>query len=180
MLKRRALAALEKPRPQLQFEQIEKILVVVHMHDYFAPCPSCIVNAERELDAAVAADLPIFLSETPPTYFDDNVFLGPGSNTLPCLLAHLKHYRDWKHIMIGETDASVDIFEAMCRRHQEPKVIRILGVETDVCVLEHVESLRLLYPNARIEVVQDACDIGCRLGDPWPRFKELAPQIVLV
>jgi hypothetical protein len=180
MFTRRALAALAKPRPQLQFEQIEKILVVVHMQPFFGMCHSCILNAERELDAAIEAEMPIFLSETAPSFCDDNVTLGPGSTTLPKLLAHLKRYKDWKHFLIGETDGSLEIFEAMCGRRQEPKVIRILGVETDVCVLEHVESFRLLYPNARIEVVQDACDIGYRIGDPWPRFKELAPQIVLV
>lgn len=54
-------------------------------------------------------------------------------------------------------DGSTWIQDILNKNNINPKLIKVTGVQTDMCVYNTVEGLRTIYPKARLHAVRDAC-----------------------
>jgi nicotinamidase-related amidase len=68
-----------------------------------------------------------------------------------------------KHHLVDYTvkemnDGGEDVAEMIDRNYFDESHLRVCGVNTEACVAETVETLSMIYPDATIEVIEDACN----------------------
>ena len=85
-------------------------------------------------------------------------YIGYGQ-TLPRLTNLTKHinYTKAYHIVKGNNDGSKEIKKFLTKHKLVSKVIKIIGVNTDFCVLETVLGINRKFPKSNINVIADAC-----------------------
>jgi nicotinamidase-related amidase len=125
-------------------------LVVVDMQPSFSAKEEFEVtkNIQREIFSAIYDNAHIV--------FVEFSYSGP---TLPCLLelpstiGYKKHYVIEKH----SNDGSVEVASIIKDKSLPADHIKVTGINTDYCVLATVAGLSRLYPDSKIEVVEDSC-----------------------
>lgn len=126
-------------------------LVVVDIQAQFkaATKPHVRLNAIREITLAMERQAGIL-------FLEFNMF----GETLPDVVAPVMQARYKRSITAikDERDGSVFVRKAVQDRAFYSEWFRVVGVNTDQCVLETVRGIRAWFPQARIEVVADACE----------------------
>lgn len=54
-------------------------------------------------------------------------------------------------------DGSSWVQEILNKNNISPRLIKVAGVQTDMCVYNTVEGLRTIYPKARLHALRNAC-----------------------
>lgn len=105
-------------------------------------------NIQREIFSAMCSNAHIV--------FVEFSYSGP---TLPCLVelpnnvGYKKSYVIEKHA----NDGSVEIAELIKDKSLPSGHLKVTGINTDYCVYSTVAGLSRIYPDSKIEVVEDSC-----------------------
>ena len=131
-----------------------------------------IKNVGREIVAAIEAKYIIIFLE----YATWSVGIPVMCMTYQCLTDLTKNYKNAIIVHKQNPDGSqqvVDILEGIdyqiCARNRKyDDVIRVVGVETDICVTKTVNSLTEKMPDTKIVIVGDACAVNSACPQLWP------------
>lgn len=145
-------------------------LVVVDMQPRFG-CSQVdwmIENVSREIRASKKAGHAIIFLE-----YTDGINGGTGVSVKDATdrrLINLVSDYEWAMVVHKSgPDGSKEVFAVLAGYHKsyQGNDIRVVGVETSVCVAETVNGLAKAMPGTKITVIGDACNSGD--GDfPWP------------
>ena len=136
-------------------------LIVVDMQPEFdaALYPDVVVGVTLEIQAAVARKSAIVFVE-----YED------AGDTHRSLFKLAKGYRKKAQIIKYEDDGSSQIVRTIRRRDFDETHLRVCGVNTNACVQCTVDGLLRRLPDAKIEVVKEACGT-CSYGRyDWRKF----------
>jgi len=106
-------------------------------------------NIIREIKIAKRNSYPIFVVEFSGWWSDDGQI-----NTLPSIMRPIKNYENTFIINKYKDDGSEKI-DNIANKYIHTKNIRILGVNTDACILKTVRGLSQKYYN--VQVIADSC-----------------------
>lgn len=175
-----------------------RILVITHaQRDFKAACdPFTLGNICREAELCKQLGLPAMALEFPEPHLLQGMraeakrrgapFPVPRENVLhpktqPCIVRLFDGYGKFVVRHTYDSNCGINIVYGCAdnRFVDRPGHYRVVGVNTDACVLKTVIGLLEFRPDARIEVVQDACNTS-NVDDPdgcWDRFPE---EVVLL
>lgn len=124
-------------------------LLIVDMQKYFnAACdPLTISNCQEEIKKAIKNRAAIIFLE----------YAGCGK-TAPELLNLIQKYDRVYVKTKKDDDGSFEAMSIINNYRLAKSTIRVCGVNTDCCVLSTVVGLHALLPNAKIEVIEKACN----------------------
>jgi hypothetical protein len=83
-------------------------------------------------------------------------FDGYGS-TKPELTYLTRKNKRASRVTKSRNDGSANVFDQLHKRRFNKSHLKVVGVNTDYCVFETVQGLREKLPQAKIEVIADAC-----------------------
>lgn len=149
----------------------ETVLVVVDMQPGFKAANDCLVRwfVKQEIKRAIAGGRPIIVCE-----FDPHEM----GHTDPELIALLKGYTPVVVLTKSDDDGSKEIEEA-CHKHGfSLGRFRVVGVNSDGCVLASVAGLVDRLPDCQVTVVEDACNSTS--GRDNVAFREEFPKMARV
>jgi nicotinamidase-related amidase len=135
-----------------------------------AVTPALLEGVAAVITHALAQDNPIVFTEIP--YW--SIFEDAYPPTEECLTALVKGYERTMKVpkMVSDGSKNIQIFFGELL---EPSCFVLVGINTDVCVLETAIGLHQRYPNATIIVVYDACNsvnTALAIKDAWAPFAE--------
>lgn len=126
-------------------------LIVVDMQSYFGVSSSMNFtrNIEREITKTIDNGGHIIFVE----------FSSYGDTLLELTKLVTEIGYKWAYTVIkGQDDGSVEVANSMFENNVPYDHLRVVGVNTDCCVLETVKGLTRQFPDSKIEVVEDACN----------------------
>jgi nicotinamidase-related amidase len=103
--------------------------------------------------------------------------------TIPSLTKPVKEvsYKKAFHVRKARNDGSQEIDKALRKNKLPRKYLRIMGINTDCCVLETIEGLDGIFQkNYRIEVVADACDSEFSHEEGLSDLRKISSNVVIV
>lgn len=127
-------------------------LFVIDMQDYFLTSWS---DAERkELVRAVRAQMRESMYAFQPIVLVEYTGCGRTTDELFDIVDEYSHV----HILRKHTNGGGTKLAQYVAKHNLPEAIKIVGINTDFCVLESVTGLVEQLPTAKVEVISKACD----------------------
>lgn len=146
-------------------------LVVVDMQDAFESTKNkrLIDNCIREINFAKKNDADILFVE----------YDGCGK-TLLSLSSLTINYDHKKSIIKSHDDGSTEIISAIHKMNFDIRHLKIIGVNTDCCILETVQGLQYKLPNSKIEVISDACNSDFRHVDGLKQLKSIKKNVCVL
>jgi len=125
--------------------------IIVDMQPMFpaSDSPSVQKACIREINKAMRDSAPIVFVE-----FDSH---GHTLENLTDVVHKAKYTKVW-FVIKDQDDGSKEITELLRKNHCPTNQLRVMGINSDYCVRATVEGFHRELPNARIQVIGDACN----------------------
>ena len=105
-------------------------------------------------------------------------FDGYGS-TKPELTYLTRKNKRVSRVLKSYDDGSTNVIEQLHKRRFNKSHLKVVGVNTDYCVYETVQGLREKLPQAKIEVIADACSSNASHKNGLKKIKRI-PNIKIL
>lgn len=126
------------------------VLLIIDMQTKFLEYgnDSCIPGVKREIEQAIKDDANIIFVE----YIDEG-------DTIPELTDLVKHFTPTRvhKVVKPYNDGSKNILQLIQQLNLPSQHFKVVGVNTDCCVLQTVSGLKGKIPKIKMEVIADAC-----------------------